>query len=158
MPPSNAPSPSTFIHASPFALYVFATASSASIIFRLYLSATFLTTSAFIAERLCRSISRLEFAAPALNALKSESSAIKAASRIFKSKRRSGLSEPYKSNASSHESRSKRRGKSKFIVFLKTQPIMPSVTPSTSSRSVKLISISICVNSGCRSPRASSSR
>mmetsp|Transcript_13138 Transcript_13138/g.44488 ORF Transcript_13138/g.44488 Transcript_13138/m.44488 type:complete len:337 (+) Transcript_13138:356-1366(+) len=71
--------------------------------------------------------------------------------------RRSGLSMPYWSMASCQVIRGK-GGRSTPLVSLKSARIIDSKVRSTSSWVTKESSQSICVNSGCRSARSSSSR
>ena len=73
-------------------------------------------------------------------------------------KRRSGLSLPYLSIDSSKGMRRKGRGISTPSTSFQSLTMSPSMTSKTSFCSTKLISTSICVNSGCRSRRRSSSR
>jgi len=72
-------------------------------------------------------------------------------------KRKSGLSVPYLAMLSSKVNRGK--GRSIFTsITAKTDANMSSTKSNTSCSETKLISMSICVNSGCRSARKSSSR
>ena len=71
---------------------------------------------------------------------------------------KSGLSEPNLLIASAYVIRTKLFGRDTFITFLNNERSKFSIMSITSSSSTKLISISSCVNSGCRSARRSSSR
>ena len=136
------------MYARPFAPIPFACSVSLSIFFLVYAAALFFATIALTVPP-----SAIAF----LNTIKSVLSAQSVMSLINISKRVSGLSEPYFSIASAKVIRGSGIGISTLTVSFISLVIKPSAISIMSSVSTKLISRSICVNSGCLSALKSSS-